>query len=263
MEELVNAAPKIVIIDQLLALRKYILFFAVLFAAIGAKAQAGYNYYEMGVGTDVSYVRGFTNIPRQDNHLAVALNFIYNYNPYLPIEAEIQKGTLSGGDTTVAVDRYGRKFKNNYLAFALHADVQLGAAIDYEGSWFLSAVKNFYVGTGVGFISNSNKVQRTNLILANGPLTYVFPGKDNSINLMIPIRVGYEFRIFDYYNEPSFAIDIGYIHNIVFGEGLDGYNDPTNKFKNNAVDQYRQFVVGFKYYFGNTVSYNKLVRDFR
>jgi len=52
------------------------------------------------------------------------------------------------------------------------------------------------------------------------------------------------------------------VHNIVFGEGLDGYDDPTSKFKNNATNQYRQFMIGFKYFFGTTVSYNKLVRTY-
>jgi hypothetical protein len=80
---------------------------------------------------------------------------------------------------------------------------------------------------------------------------------------MIPLRVGYEFKVFDDYNEPSWAIDVTYIHSLAFGEGLDGYNDPPSKFKNNAIDQYRQISIGFTYYFGTVVSYNKLIRDFR
>ena len=240
----------------------YILFFVALIAAVGAKAQAGYNYYEFGIGGGASYMRGYTNVPRQDNHIGFNGNFTYNFNPYIPIELEIQKGQLSGGGLTVDKDRYGRKFTNNFLALYLHADVQLGAVIDYENSWFLNAVKNFYLGSGIGLVRNNNTAQRTNVILANGPLTYIFPGSDQSTNISIPLRVGYEFKIFDSYREPAWAIDIGYVHNIVFGEGLDGYDDPPSKFKNNATNQYRQFAIGFKYYFGNTVSYNKLVRTY-
>lgn len=207
-------------------------------------------------------MRGYTNIPRQDNNIGFNGNFTYNYNPYIPIELELQKGMLSGGGLTVDKDRYGRKFTNNFLALYLHADVQLGAVIDYGNGWFLNVVKNFYLGSGIGLVRNNNKVQRTNVILANGGTDYVFPGSDQSTNFSIPLRVGYEFKIFDSYNEPGWAIDIGYVHNIVFGEGLDGYDDPTAKFKNNATNQYRQFTIGFKYFFGNTVSYNKLVRDY-
>jgi hypothetical protein len=243
-------------------LKKIILFFALILASISLKAQSGYNYEEFAIGVDASYIKGYTNIPRQDSHPAFSLNFIYNFNPYLPIVAEFQKGTLSGGGLTVDKDKYGRMYTNKYTAFVLHADFQMGAGIDYEGSTVLSIIKNFYVGSGIGLIMNSNTVQRTNLIAANGPLTYVFPGSDKSTNFTVPLRVGYEFKIYDSYNEPSMAIDIGYIHNFVFGEGIDGYDDPTGKFKNNATNQYRQIVIGIKYNFGTVVSYNKLIRHF-
>lgn len=243
-------------------LKRYILLIALVITTVAANAQAGYNYYQFGVGIGASYERGYTNIPRQDNDIAFQGSLIYNYNPYLPIELEIQKGHLSGGGLTVDKDKFGRKFTNNFLAVYLHADVQLGSFIDYENDWFLNVVKNFYVGSGIGLVRNNNTVQRTNVILANGGPDYVFPGSDKSTNYAIPLRVGYEFKIFDSYNEPGWAIDIGYVHNLVFGEGLDGYNDPPSKFKNNATNQYRQFTIGFKYFFGTTVSYNKLVKTY-
>jgi len=246
-----------------LILKKYVLFFVITIVSITVKAQSGYNYQELGIGGSVSYIRGYTNLQRQDSHPAFSVNLIYNYNPYLPVEIEYQQGTLSGGGLTIATDKYGRKYTNKYQAVLLHADVQLGATIDYEDSWVLTALRNFYAGTGVGFISNNNTVQRTNVISSNGPATYIFPGSNKNIGLMVPIRAGYEFKIFDAYNEPSWAIEVGYIHSFVFGEGLDGYNDPSTKFKNNAIDQYRQIVVGVKYYFGTVVSYNKLIKTFR
>lgn len=243
-------------------MKKYYLFIVALLAAFSVKAQSGYNYYEWGWGADVSYERGYTNITKQYSHVGANLNYVYNYNPYLPITAEFQVGQLSGGGLTQNLDPYGRKYSNNFYALIVHADVQLGAGIDYEGSWILNAIKNFYAGTGFGIVINNNKVQRTNVIAANGPLTYVFPGSNNSISPTIPLRFGYEFKIFDDYNQPAFAIDLGYVHSFVYGEGLDGYNDPSSKFKNDSSDQYRQITIGFKYYFGNTVAYNKIIRTF-
>jgi len=243
-------------------LKRYILLIALVISAVAANAQAGYNYYQFGVGFGASYERGYTNIPKQSQNFTGQIFGTYNFNPYIPMELELQRGNLSGGGLTVDKDRYGRQFTNNFLALYMHADVQLGAFIDYENDWFLNAVKGFYAGTGIGLVSNNNKVQRTNVILANGGTDYVFPGKDKSINFSIPLRVGYEFKIYDSYAEPGWAIDVGYVHNIVFGEGLDGYDDPTSKFKNNATNQYRQFTIGFKYFFGTTVSYNKLVRTY-
>lgn len=251
-------APKIVNIDQHLALKKYILFFAVVFIATAVKAQSGYNYQEWGIGGGVSWERGYTNITTQYSHPAFNLNVVYNYNPYLPVEAEIQIGQLSGGGNSPKQDPYGRHYTNNYKAIIFHADFQLGAGIDYSNDWFLQIVKDFYIGSGVGFISNTNTVQRNSIYQPS----YVFPGNNNSVDIMVPIRFGYEFKIFDEYNEPAYAIDIGYIHTLAFGEGLDGYNDPSSKFKNNAIDQYRQFNITFKYYFGRVVSFNKLIREF-
>lgn len=248
-----------------MALKRYILLVFTITAALGAKAQSGYNYQEWGWGVGAGYERGYTNITRQDNHVSLNANLVYNYNPYLPIEAEIQVGKLSGGGLAPSQDPYGRQYTNNYKAFILHADFQLGAGIDYEYSWFLKLVKDFYIGAGVGVISNTNQVQRYSIYAPPYPQPgyYKFPGSDNSVDLMVPLRFGYEFKFYDSYNEPSAAIDLGYIHNFAFGEGLDGYNDPSSKFKNNSIDQYRQITITFKYYFGRVVSYNKLIRDFR
>lgn len=248
-----------------MGLKRCILFFLACAAVTTARAQSGYNYYEWGWGLGTGYERGYTNITKQYPHISFNANLVYNYNPYLPIEAEIQIGNLSGGGRSPSQDPYGRQYTNSYKAFILHADFQLGAGIDYEGSWFLRIVKDFYLGAGLGLISNSNKVQRYSIYTPPYPQPgyYKFPGKDNSIDPMVPLRVGYEFKFYDRYDEPSIAIDLGYIHNFAFGEGLDGYNDPSSKFKNNSIDQYRQFTIMFKYYFGNVVSYNKLIRDFR
>jgi hypothetical protein len=247
-------------------LKKLILFFVFAFAAMAVKAQEGYNYKEFGIGLDVSYERGYTNVQRQDNHISENINFIYNYSPYIPVTAELQFGTLSGGGTTANLDPHGRMYTNHYEAFVVHADFQLGEAIDYSESDVLNIIKNIYFGSGGGIVFNNNTVQRTNTIPTlgptSGPNVYVFPGSDNSINLIIPLRFGYEFKIYNDFQEPYMAIDIGYVHNLVFGEGLDGYDDPSNKFKNNATNQYRQITIGVKINFGNVTSFNKLIRRF-
>ncbi|MBS1533025.1 MAG: hypothetical protein JSU01_22180 [Bacteroidetes bacterium] len=249
-------------------MKKLILLFTFVFSVILAKAQLGYNYKMYGIGLDVSYERGYTNVTRQDNHIGANLNFIYNYSPYIPVVAELQFGTLSGGGLTPKLDPYGRQFTNNFEAFLIHADFQLGEVIDYSQSGLLNVLKNFYFGTGFGFVFNNNTTQRTNVFYGEnglpnyGPPTYVFPGVNGGVNLDVPLRFGYEFKLYNFYEEPYLAFDIGYVHSLVFGEGLDGYNDPPSKFKNNATDQYRQIQIGVKFFFGNITSFNKLIRRF-
>ena len=260
MKQIVYSRPKIVIIDQQLTLKKFILLFSSIFYILIVNGQGIYNYREWGVGTDVSYIKGYTNITRQYNHAAVDASFFYNYSPYLPIAVELQSGQLSGGGQSLNLDPFGRAYTNNYFALILHADVHLGSMIDYEDDFFLNIVKNFYFGSGAGLVYNNNTVIRHPYY---SPL-YTFPGSDNSINLDIPFRFGYEFKLYDnYHMEPSMAFDIGYIHSIVFGSGLDGYNDPRDIFRHQSQDQYRQITIGFKYFFGNIVSYNKPIKTFR
>jgi len=222
--------------------------------AFTAKAQ--YNYSTLGVGIGFSSVKGYTNLRKNNNDKAYDFNFIYNYSPYVPIAAEIQFGKLSGGGLTIDQDLHRRQYSNNYKALIIHADLQAGEVIEYENSPFMNFIKGFYIGTGIGLISNNLKVQRTSLDNPN----YVFPGKDDGINLALPLRFGYELKIYDDYDQPFMGIIVGYNHSVIFGGDLDGYSDPSGKFKNNALSQYRQINVGLRFNFGNTVSYNRSIR---
>ena len=112
-----------------------------------------------------------------------------------------------------------------------------------------------YAGLGVGLINDNCTTQRTNIIAANGSLSYVFPGVDKSTNLMVPVRIGYEYKITNDFDEPIMRVFVSYEHNFVFGEGLDGYDDPASHFKNNSLDQYRQITFGIKFDFGGSSAF--------
>jgi hypothetical protein len=183
----------------------FLLFVCLLFISIGKAQQGFYNYQEFGIGMAASSIRGFTNVQNQYSHPEFNLNFIYNYNPYLPISAEFQAGQLSGGGLSTKLDKYGRMYDNHYKAFILHGDIQLGAGIDYSNNNFLNFIKNFYAGTGIGIISNSVQAQRYSIY----DHTYKFPGTNSGISFVLPLRVGYEVKINDSYGEPGYAIDLG------------------------------------------------------
>jgi hypothetical protein len=239
-------------------LKKYLLVIVLALGFYKAKAQGSLNYATYGIGVSVSSNKAYADLKKQDNNLSYALTFNYFYTPYVPIGLEFQLGKLSGGGTDLKVDKDGRVFENNYKAVILHMDVQAGELINYQGSTMLNILKNFYLGAGIGGISNDVKVQRTSVI----DPTYVFPGKDSGINLIVPLRFGYEFKFYNEYDQPNVRLDIGYQHNLTFGEGIDGYADPSTKFKNNALDQYRQITVGIKVNFGGQNSYDKEIRGY-
>ncbi len=241
-------------------MKKNILLFVLIFSSIIVKAQGDYNFSPFGVGFGLGTIRGYTNVAKQNNTLAGDLNFTYYESPYLPITAELQMGRLWGGSVTE--DRYGREYENNYTAFFLHGDLQLGQVIDYYYSGFNEIIKNLYFGSGVGFVDDNVQRQPTNPFPESGYAkgAYTFPGSAHSINLGIPLRVGYEFKFYNEYDEPYLRLDIDYTHTYVFGEGLDGYDDPSNKFKNQNPDQYRYIAITVKYDFGLIRAFTKRIR---
>ncbi|WP_158288332.1 outer membrane beta-barrel protein [Mucilaginibacter psychrotolerans] len=236
-------------------MKKYILLVAVVFAFGKVKAQSGYNYNSFGIGAGASLVQPLADLKKSFTTQAYHADLTYYYNPYIPIVLEFQWGNLKGGGNTVAEDKDTRRFENKYKALMVHLNYQLGDGIDYYRSDFLNLLKNFYAGVGIGAIFNN--VDRNQYSLLDP--AYLFPGSNKSVNVILPLRFGYEFKIYDYYGVPKFGIDIGYQHNITFGEGLDGYADPVSQFKNNASDQYRQITIGIKYNFGHEASYDKSI----
>jgi hypothetical protein len=144
----------------LFALKKYLLF--LLFAALCGKikAQAGYNYAEYGLGFGASYARPFSDLKKNYNDYVYNINANYYYTPYVPVTLEIQFGKLRGGGNQVEDDISTRRFSNNFKAVLLHADLQLGQVIDYQQSFVLNVLKNFYLGSGVGVMLNSVDANR-------------------------------------------------------------------------------------------------------
>jgi hypothetical protein len=243
-------------------LKKILLFFILILSSIVVKAQGDYNFSPLAVGFGTSIIRGYTNVAKQDNTLSGNINFNYYYTPYVPLTAELQFGRLEGG--SINTDQYKRAYTDNYTSFIVHGDLQFGQFIDYEYSDFLNVLKNVYIGTGFGILDNNVKNQRTNLIPEPGePVgSYTFPGTDHSIDPLVPLRGGYEFKIYNEFDEPYIRIDIEYEHNIVFGSGLDGYDDPPNHFKHEHPDQYREITLAFKYNFGRIRAATKRIRGY-
>jgi len=220
-------------------------------------AQLRYNFTGYSIGAGAGLSRAFADVAKEINKTACFVNFNYNYSPFTTFTAELQAGNLAGGDRVT--DQHTRAFDNSFKAVVFYADLQAGEYIDYGYSKILNVIKNIYVGTGVGVIHNKMTfVQRESLNNSG----YIFPGQDASTELMVPVRFGYEFKFYNFYQEPYIRLNVGYQMNWVYGEGLDGYNDPPTIFHNHHVDRYAIFGAGIKYSFGTPVSYKKPIRMF-
>lgn len=226
---------------------KIVLIIALGTVSFYAKAQAGYDYAQYDIGTAVGVniaamadVNTFTTTP------SVHFNFNYNQSPFVNYVFELQVGRLEGG--TLASSS-GRVFENHFTAFSFRGQLQAGEFIDYSSSPFMNVMKNWYVSTGIGYMSN-HIVHKTD---DKRGLQYTPAGDDNAQVPFLPARIGYEFKLYNQYSQPSVKIDLGFQYNFLFGDNIDGYTSAGNN------DAYAQFTIGVKFAIGGVTSYRKQI----
>lgn len=204
-----------------------------------------YNYYRLSVGINAGVTQAYADLSKINFKPAFSGTFDYNLTPFASVGIDLQKGNLSGGD--VKTDPHLRFFDNSYLSASLNGKVQLGQFVDFESSNLLYTVRGFYVGTGVGVINN--KMAKIVRIKPDGS-NYEFPGEESGMNLFVPINTGISFNVVDRFRYTKFVFFANSQFNVMFGEGIDGYNDPRSKGFKNFRDFYQVTTVGVKYCFG-------------
>jgi hypothetical protein len=173
------------------------------------------------------------------------VNVNYNFSPFTSMSVETQFGKLTGGNA-VNDDSF-KQFTNQYFALILHADLQVGEIIDHDESGFVNALRNFYVGTGAGFVANN--IVSLNKNVSGATSNY----KLSSINFTVPFRGGYEFKVYDKTGVPHLKFDISYEYVTAFGQGLDGYIDASRA----SVPKFYNYIsAGIKIGFGKARSYS-------
>jgi len=227
--------------------KRILLITLLCFTVLVSKAQSGDNYAQYDVGLAGSFNSVTSDAQTAKSTISPQISLNYNQTPYINYILEVQAGKLEGGDSTK--DLLGRQFSNSFTAFYFRAQLQMGEIIDYSQSPSANAFKNFYLSSGIGYIVNHLKVNRTSL---TSPVVFT-PGLYNNNEIAIPLRIGYEFKVFNDYGQPKFRIDIAYQKNFVLGDELDGLLANKNN------DAYSQITIGFKYALGSLVSYRKQI----
>lgn len=214
----------------------------------GARAQSGdiYSTFSIGGGIGVTTVYDYTL--QAQNKSAINGTLSYNISPFFSITGEAQMGGFQGGDITAFNMKH---FTNSYKALLLHADLQAGEITDYSRSNFLYALKDCYVGTGFGILKND--ITYVQSVFPNSDGTEFYKTVTSSSNFLVPIIFGYDWKIFNAYDEPRVRINISYTINTVFGSGIDGYVTTA------PVKFYSYFSVGVKLGFGGGQLYRKPV----
>ncbi|WP_053058427.1 hypothetical protein [Pedobacter sp. BMA] len=234
-------------------LKKSFLPVTFIFVANFTFAQSNYFKYSYGFGGGIN--KSYTDVYEGSIGYTTYGVFEYNLTPYVTLGLDGQYGMVQGGD--IHTDPYNRQFVTKYTSVTLNAKVMMGEYVYYDKSEFLYNLRGLYFGLGVGFINNKvTDVVRQRPSFSNDP-GYTFPGKDKSVNLHVPINVGFNYFITDGYGYQRYIININAQANYTFGEGLDGYDDPSNKFKNYSPDIFNAYTIGFRYMFGTIKAYRK------
>lgn len=217
-----------------------------------SKAQLGYDYsqYDIGFGGSLNQVYGDAEIVKTKP--AAHVSFTYNQTPFVNYVVEIQAGTLEGGNAKTTLS--GRYFKNNFTALVFRGQLQAGEIIDYSQGGVMNVLKNFYVSTGLGYILNDikNDAQHYNNVSNTDP-EFITPGLTKSNELFMPVRLGYEFKLFNQYAQPSFKVDLGAQYNMDFTDNMDGFTAGKSK------DKMIQYSITFKFALGDVTSYRKQI----
>jgi len=219
------------------------------FSAITAKAQLGYEFSKVDLGAAVGFNQVFGAAPTSPFTESLNLNLSLNPSPFVNVVLEGQFGTFEGGSLNTFARR---KFAENFNAYTVRFQLQAGEFIDYETDAVANALKNFYIASGIGVeFSQVTSINRIDTYGSNNSS----PGPNNTSDVFIPFRVGYEFKIFNKYGEPATKIDISGNYNLVLNNDLDGYIA-----KYSSTDVYTQITVGVKFAIGNHVSYKKQIQ---
>ena len=219
-------------------------------SALISRAQIGFDFSHYEIGFAAGFNQVYGDAQTQTTTPSFHLNLTYDPTPYVNIVFEAQMGRLAGGDSLATSS--GRQFTADLTALMLRGQLQMGEIVDYSRSPFNNAIKNLYVSAGLGFVvSHITSINRYSIKPVAGIYT---PGVMNSQGPFIPFRLGYEFKVYNKYEQPAFKIDLGYEYNIVLSDNLDGLTS------GNHFDIYSQFIIGVKFAFGgDIVSYRKQI----
>lgn len=218
-------------------------------------AQSNYFKWSYGLGAGPNYSK--SDVVKGNWGYTINGEVNYHITPFVTASLEGQYGMVQGGD--IVNDPHNRQFVNKYSGLNVNVKLMLGEFIYYEKSEFLNNIRGLYLGLGVGAINNNitDVVRYKPAWAAYDPGYGPFPGEDKSVSLWVPINLGFNYYLYDGYGYIRYVINFNAQSNFTFGEGLDGYNDPSTKFKNYDPDTYNVYSIGFKYYFGHIKSYRK------
>jgi hypothetical protein len=204
----------------------------------------------------------------------LGLNADYYVTPYISVGLDFNKVSLKNGPGD-----YHRMYRSNFYSVELKGAVVIGQFFRYDVDNWLLLFKNFYLGTGVGYLWGSNNVKdfdksldpyqlpTATLAYQGNPLGHrqhpLDDGKNIFNGVTMPLEIGYNVNFFDDYDEIRHVLSLSYRTNFTTTDDINGYADRQNAgFKNLYRDTYSSVNLTYKYHFGAFGTYYKPIRSF-
>lgn len=243
------------------------------------------QFYNIAVGVNAGMSTAFTGLnyksglaPFEKNEKSLMINksssfggsLDYYFTPFLNAGIEYNMTSLKDGP-----DKHNRQFTSSLTSIELRAGVSLGQFVDYTYNDILYALRGLNISIGYGMISGSNTVkdyienidaalgidERGNVDIPESQRKIYNPagyrqhagdlGKSKFSNVsMVPFTIGYNFIVYNQYEEQKMLVGINLKTVITGSDDLDGFNDDPKIFNNKAKDLYSVFGVSLKYMFG-------------
>ena len=237
---------------HLISLNTVFFIAAGLLVSFNCKAQLANPQFAIGGGTGLSTAYAGADFAKENSAFYVDFSYYpvkYGNNAFFRLQ--VQDGTFVGNAEPNFADKNFKAFTSQYKSVTLTAQIYLGKFYDAGDNSFLTFLRNFYGGVGLGMtfgsINNISIPQPTEEVHTTNALpTLVGTG-------------GYEVcLITDEFGQPKLKVNFSTGIYWVVTRGLDGYYAPLG----NSTDVYTYFAIGIKYVmvFRKTRvrSYNKL-----
>lgn len=213
-------------------LSRFTCIIIILSASLRLNAQ---DYFQqLTIGGSVGATKALAGASVHKNDIAFSGNIGYYPTPYANFILEGQGGKLVGSPAAATLYKNKKTFVNNYESLVLGANISLGGFYDNPGDGWHKYISPFYFGGGVGFVNNS--VTRLDQFTLQ---TVIVP---NHTNVVVPIKIGYEFTAATKDEIPVLKVDLSYSLNFT-GRAIDGYYDQSAL----AIYFYTYASVGLKY----------------
>jgi len=206
----------------------------IILVAASLQLRAQDYFRQLTFGASVEATRAFAGNTAQKNDIAFSGNIGYYPTPYINFTLEGQGGKLAGSPAAATLYKNKKTFVNNYLSFVFWANVTLGSFYDNPEDGLHKYISPFYFGGGLGMINDQvARLDEFTLQTVDVPA---------HMNLVVPVKIGYEFTAATRDEIPALKVDLSFSLNLT-GRGLDGYYDQSAL----AIYFYTYASVGLKY----------------